>query len=282
MLVAVDLGGTNVKVLLARPDGVVLDSAVMPWVMVDDVDGLAHLLESAGARLSAVRAIAITGGRHRRLPSLLGDTPIVHVDELTAIGRGGLIAAGVERALVMSMGTGTAMVAAGPEGVWHLGGTAVGGGTVLGLARLLLGTVDPEEIGRLAEAGDPRHVDRSVGDIVGGSIGIVPADMPAAHFGRVAQPSFEGPVAREDIAAGLMELVGQSVGRLGLMAARAHGFDLLVVTGHAVEWAGIRAALNRVSGLFGGRIVVPLQPGLATARGALAVLVAQDEPMHRG
>ncbi|MER3421363.1 MAG: hypothetical protein C4290_12945, partial [Chloroflexota bacterium] len=33
MLAAVDLGGTNAKVLLARPDGVVLDSAVMPWVM---------------------------------------------------------------------------------------------------------------------------------------------------------------------------------------------------------------------------------------------------------
>lgn len=276
MLAAVDLGGTNTKVLLARADGEILDHAVLPWRTAEDVEGLKLLLDAVGVRDHAVRAIAVTGGRHQRLPNLMQHTPVVHVNELMAIGHGGLITAGVERALIMSIGTGTAMVAAGPEGYQHLGGTAVGGGTILGLARLLLGTVDPEEIGALAERGDPRAVDRSVGDIVGGPIGMVPADMPASHFGKVAQPSLPLDFRREDIAAGLMELVGQAVGRLGLMAARASGYDLLVCTGHGLEWAGVRAALGRVSSLFGGTIIVPSHPGLATVRGALAALVSGE------
>ncbi len=276
MLAAVDLGGTNTKVILARPDGEVLDHAVLPWQTAEDVEGLQVVLDAVGARSHAVRAIAVTGGRHQRLPNLVTETPVVHVNELMAIGRGGLITAGVERGLIMSIGTGTAMVAAGPEGYQHLGGTAVGGGTILGLARLLLGTVNPDEIGALAERGDPRAVDRSVGDIVGGPIGMVPADMPASHFGKVAVPSHPLEFRREDIAAGLMELVGQTVGRLGLMAARANGHELLICTGHAVEWAGVRAALGRVASLFGGTIIVPSHPGLATVRGALSALVSGE------
>lgn len=282
MLAAVDLGGTNTDVLLAAADGAIMRSAVLPWAPVGEAADLGRILLRAGATVADVAAVAVTGGRHRALPNALqmegrdGAIPILHVDELVAIGRGGLLGSGVPRALIMSMGTGTAMIAAGPEGFHHLGGTAVGGGTVLGLARLLLGTNSHQRIGDLAAMGDPRAVDLSVGDIVGGPVGIVPAEMTAAHFGKIGLPSYDAATARpEDVAAGLMELVGQVLGRLGLMTARAVDLDAVVLTGHLVEWPGIRRAMQRVAGAFGGRIIVPPEPGLATARGALAVLHEQ-------
>jgi type II pantothenate kinase len=274
MLAAVDFGGTTIKLLLARPDGAVLRSRTAPWGPVKDLDGLEALLSAAGTSLDAVSAVALTGGRHRELPDRAGATALVHVEEPVAIGRGGLLAAGVERALVMSLGTGTALVGAGPEGYRHLGGTAVGGGTVLGLARLILGTADPAAIGALAAAGDPGKVDLTVGDIIGGPVGVVPAEMTAAHFGKVGHPAHDGlAFAPEDIAAGLLELVGQAVGRMGLMAARAQGYDRLVLTGRLVEWPGIRRAIARVAGLVGGNILIPPDPAFATARGALAALL---------
>lgn len=275
MLAAVDLGGTNTDLLLAEPDGTVSRSVVLPGVAVSTVEGLAGALEAAGAPLASLSAVGITGGRHRALPTGFEGVPLRHIDELRAIGRGGLVAAGVDSALVMSMGTGTALVAAGPEGLRHLGGTAVGGGTVVGLARLLLGTTDPKHIGELAAAGDRRAVDLSVGDIVGGPVGIVPAEMTASHFGRVAQSSHDGVASPEDIAAGIMELVGQVLGRLGLMAARSQGLDTLVLTGHVADWPCIHAAVNRVAFTFGGSIIVPPDPGFATARGVLAALLSQ-------
>lgn len=272
-LAAVDLGGTNTDVLLAQPDGSVVRSAILPWSQVADLTGLTDVLLTSGAEPELLSAVAVTGGRHRELPDRVGPARLVHVSEPEAIGRGGLLAAGVTRALVMSMGTGTALVGSGPDGFMHMGGTAVGGGTVLGLARLLLGTIDPARIGALAAAGDARRVDLSVGDIIGGPVGVVPAGMTAAHFGRVGRPPYDRVPAPEDVAAGLMELVGQVLGRLGLMAARAQGYDAVVLTGHLVEWPGIRGAVEGVAGAFGGRILVPPEPGFATARGALAALL---------
>lgn len=278
LIAAVDLGGTNTDVLLARPDGTILDAAVLPWSPVHTGAHLLDLLARAAVPLDRLAAVAVTGGRHRELPARLGAFVVRHVEEPEAIGRGGLLAAGLDRALVMSMGTGTAMIAAGPEGYRHLGGTAVGGGTVLGLARLTLGTADPLAIGRLAAAGDPQAVDLSVGDIVGGPVGVVPASMTAAHFGRLARPDADSAETRpEDIAAGLLELVGQVLGRLGLLAAATLGHDALVLTGRLAEWPGIYAAAMRVSGTFGGRVLIPPGPGLATARGALATIVTSDE-----
>ena len=273
-LAAVDLGGTNTDVLLAGADGRILRSAVLPWVSVSSIADLRRALELAGANVDALTAVAITGGRHRELQDEIGAARLVHVNELTAIGRGGLAAAGVERALILSMGTGTAFVSAGPEGMMHLGGTAVGGGTVLGLARLTLGTTDPIRIGELAAKGDPHNVDLTVGDIIGGGVGVVPADMTAAHFGKVGRPSDDGVIpSPEDIAAGLIELVGQALGRMGLLAARSQHHDAVVLTGHLVEWAGIGAAVRRVAGAFGGRVITPPNPGFATARGALLALL---------
>jgi type II pantothenate kinase len=273
MLAAIDLGGTNTDLLLAEPDGTVIKPMMLPSPAIDSAERLEAALAEIGVSVSALTAIGLTGGRHRVFPGVIGAIPLRHVDELRAIGRGGLVAAGVDRALVMSMGTGTALVAAGPEGLRHLGGTAIGGGTIVGLARLLLGTSDPYRIGDLASRGDPRTVDLSVGDIVGGPVGVVPAEMTASHFGRVAQSSHSGVVSPENIAAGLMELVGQALGRIGLMAARAQGLETVVLTGHVADWPGIHAAIERVAYTFGGSIIVPINPGFATARGVLSALI---------
>ena len=58
--------------------------------------------------------------------------PTEQVEEFTAVGVGGLALSGVEKAVVVSMGTGTAFVWAQRGGeVRHLCGSGVGGGTLL-------------------------------------------------------------------------------------------------------------------------------------------------------
>ena len=55
------------------------------------------------------------------------------VDEFHAIGKGGLFLTGLTRAIIVSMGTGTAFIIADQNGEKHIGGTGIGGGTLLGL-----------------------------------------------------------------------------------------------------------------------------------------------------
>ncbi|RIK41419.1 MAG: Fumble domain-containing protein [Chloroflexi bacterium] len=217
--------------------------------------------------------LAVTGGRHRLLPERIGQCRIIGVDELTAIGRGGQAMAGLAATadeppvLVVSGGSGTAMVAARGNTYTHATGTAVGGGTMLGLARLLLGTVDPHEIDALAQAGNPNGADLSLADVVTGPIGALPADATAVNFGRLARSAAE--VSRPDLAAALVTMVGQVIGLLAIQAARARQIERIIVTGHLTDMPSIRRVLESVGRYYATSMELPTDAGYATALGAM-------------
>ncbi|MER3445093.1 MAG: hypothetical protein C4333_13640, partial [Meiothermus sp.] len=177
---------------------------------------------------------------------------------------------GLVRALVVSAGTGTAMIAARDGSFEHVTGSAMGGGTLLGLGRLLLGTADPLEIARLAKAGDPGGVDSTLADAIGGGIGHLhlPASATAVNFGRVA--TSDRLPSREDLAAGLFTVVGQVIGVIALNAAKAYGLERIVVVGHLPDLEPLQEALERVWQFYlvEPRPLIPPYSGWATALGA--------------
>lgn len=264
---AIDFGGSSTKLLGARERTITqrLVSASMPR---PDETTLRALIAQAGLDVREISAIFVTGGHSRHLPAMLDGIALTHVGEAKAIGRGGLRAANLSEALVVSLGTGTAMVLSRGDQFMHLGGSAVGGGTLLGLGQLLLGTRDPQEIAALAEQGDLSKVDLTVGDIIGGPIGRVPAEFAAAHFGKVIKA--DASPSRVDIAAGLCNLIGQAIATTVLPTATAVQQSVIVLTGNLIHVAAVRAALEAVDRLgTGDRFRVPPHPGFATALGAL-------------
>ncbi len=72
-------------------------------------------------------------GASTDMPSKIKDQ-VVEVPEIESIGLGGASLAGCRNCLVVSMGTGSAMVHVDHQKVTHMGGSAVGGGTIKGLA----------------------------------------------------------------------------------------------------------------------------------------------------
>jgi type II pantothenate kinase len=225
------------------------------------------VLTPLGVQARDVGALVVTGGRHRGLADAIGGVPVRRVDELAAIARGGAVASGLSRALIASMGTGTAFVGVDGGRIAQAPGIALGGGTVRGLGARLLGTTDHRQIDALARAGQPRGADLTIADIVGGDVGMLPGDMPAAYFARLAT---ETP-SREDIAAGILDMIGHLVAHLATLTARAQGHDSVVLIGHMAEFATLVRAARRFERALGGAIVVPPEPGLAVARGALAL-----------
>ena len=146
-------------------------------------------------------------------------------------------------------------------------GTGVGGGTLIGLSRLLLNQDAPEVIDRLAVAGDPNGVDLALTDVVSGPIGALPPDATAVNFGRVARTSTRPNDA--DLAAALVTLVGQVIATLAINAARAAQVDHVTVTGHLTDMVSIRAAMARVGEFFGLPLELHTHAGHATVIGAL-------------
>jgi type II pantothenate kinase len=273
MLIVADLGGSNTDLLLADDAGEVVRSVVFP--PLDPSEGrtlLDGMFTPLGASADEITAVVVTGGRHRRIGDTIAGTPVRHVDEIEAIGIGGLLAADVPRALVVSMGTGTAFVSAEPERVAHAAGVALGGGTLRGLAMRLLGTADHTAIAALAEQGSPRGADLTVADIVGGDVGILPGDMPAAYFARLV----DGEPSPPDIAAGILDMIGHIATHMALLTARVHGHDTVVLVGHMLEFPTVVRAARRFQYALGGTFIVPPEPGFAVARGALAIATRAD------
>jgi type II pantothenate kinase len=174
--------------------------------------------------------------------------------------------------MVVSAGSGTALIKAQDATCAHVSGTGVGGGTMIGLARLLLGTTDPAHIGELALAGDRNGADLSLADVITGPIGALPADATAVNFGRLARRDFAGAVRPEDLAAALVNLVAQTIGLVTVNAAAAYGCARIVVIGHMLDLAYFRHILGLVGKYYATPMLLPDAPGSATALGALEVI----------
>jgi type II pantothenate kinase len=262
---AIDFGSSNTDVVWQE------SAARRHWVLPSeghpDAQRLTAVLAAGGVSPADVAWIAVTGGNRSTLPQALGDTPIYRVDEVQAIGRGGLALAGRTSGVVTSAGSGTAVVAAGPAGARHITGTGVGGGTLVGLARLLVGTVDPLEIDALAAAGTETSHNLTIAEVLGHAIGALPPETTAVNFGRVARHPVDAP--REDMAAALVNLVGQVIAVIAINAARAEQVDEAIIVGHLAELPSIRRTLSRVAKFYGVTLCLPAEGGSASALGAL-------------
>ena len=272
--VAIDYGISNTDVL-ALVDGEWRRWS-QPYTTDPDADSVRETLEAGGILLERLPYLAVTGGRHRVLPDVLGEVPVIKISEVQAIGRGGQALAGLVASaraetplLVASAGSGTALIKAQGDTFTHVSGTAVGGGTMLGLARLLLRTMDPLEIEALAERGDRNGADLSLADVITGPIGSLPADATAVNFGRLGRRSFHGEVAQEDLAAALVNLVAQTIALVTVNAAKAHGCQRIVLTGHMLDMATFRHVVGLVGQYYATEMQIPDTPGWATALGAL-------------
>lgn len=270
---AIDFGISNTDVVVRRGDELYTSS--QRYQTDPDADSVRALLASGGVELDELTQLAVTGGRHRVLPEQLGRTAVVKVNEVQAIGRGGQALLGLEGAardiplMVASCGSGTALIKAQGDSYAHVSGTAVGGGTMLGLARLLLGTMDPLAIESLAAAGDRNGADLSLADVITGPIGSLPADATAVNFGRLGRDTFDGAVSREDLAAALVNLIAQTIALITINASRAHGCERVVMIGHMLDMATFRHIVGLVGQYYAAELQLVERPGYATAIGAL-------------
>jgi len=270
MIIGVDIGAGVTKGVLMKDSSIIKASSTLTeYPVTSALKVLKILLE--GKQAGFVKAIAVSGGGSRRIGRKLLDFPVIRVDEIRAIGMGGLTLAGKSEGLIINAGTGTAIVAAYNEGrkTIHLGGTGVGGGTLLGLAERMLGTHDFEELEDWAVKGDAGKVDLTVFDIVGGPVGIVPAEATASNFGKIHAAD----ASREDIAAGLFNMVCQVVGVVGAMAAKASKLEEdVIVTGGLARSALASSLIRNTMRLFGINPYIPENREYCTAVGAARFL----------
>ena len=168
--------------------------------------------------------VAITGVGAPGFKRLLGfDTTELREFDAWIAGAATLLARqglpGPLRDLVVSLGTGTSMLLVEAQGGARVAGTALGGGTLLGLGKALLGCVTHEELMALAGRGDRRKVDLCISDIDPEGVLSLPGDATAASFAKLSAEATSAEPA--DVAHALVGLVAENVGLLARSVAAA-------------------------------------------------------------
>lgn len=266
VILGIDIGGSTTKIVGLRPDGSVI---AMHRIQAQDpitslYGALGSFLFNHGLQLSDVQRIALTGVGASYVDGNIYGIPTEAVQEFTAVGTGGLALGQQEKAVVVSMGTGTAFILAEKgKGMQHLCGSGVGGGTMAGLCSRLCGTRKYEQIIKLSAEGDVNNIDLTVGDITRNTHPSLPLDITAANFGNVSDGATAG-----DFAAGVINMVLQSIGTTAVMACRACGCDTVVLTGFMTNLPQAAECFSLFTRLHGIRFLIPENATFATSIGA--------------
>jgi len=267
IILGIDVGGSTTKIVGVN------DGNCFGMIQVGAADQITSMYGAIGSLLSRykysprdVSRIYLTGVGASFINEQVYGIETIKVNEFSAIGFGALRLTGLKEAMVVSMGTGTAFVRVSDNEAVHLGGSGVGGGTIIGLALQMLGKRDVDAVIALAKEGDLKNVDLLVSDILCNSVQSLPFDLTAANFGKISST-----VSDSDIALGILNMVFETVGMLAVFAVKNDTVRDIIVTGTLAKFPQAEMVFSRFNKLAGLNFIIPQDAVFATALGAIDV-----------
>lgn len=269
IIIGIDVGGSTTKIVgfdheknMIHPLTVKANDPV-----ASSYGAFGKFTSQNGIEIADIEKISMTGVGSAAIEEGLFGIPTEHVSEFNAIGLGGLYLSGLSEAIIVSMGTGTAVVSAKDENgrtvSEYMGGTGVGGGTIVGLAKQILGISDIDHLINLAETGDIEKIDLRIGDITKKDLGGLPSYMTASNFGKL-----DDMASKNDLALGIVNMVFESIGMLAVFAARSKKTRDVVLTGNLSKMPQAVPIFEILSQMFDMNFVIPKNSEFATVIGA--------------
>lgn len=234
IVIGIDVGGSTTKIVGFKEKDNKKRLIAPQFVRANDpitatYGAFGKFTDENGIKIEDISRVYMTGVGSSFVKHNLYGIDCIRVPEFNCIGRGGLFLTGLESALVVSMGTGTALVHATEAGEMnYLGGTGVGGGTLVGLSKLLVGAESIDHIVEYAQRGTLDKIDLKIKDMTAKDMmSELSEDMTAANFGNVSDLA-----SKEDIALGVMNMVFETVGMVSIFAARHCDVKDIILTGN--------------------------------------------------
>ncbi len=275
IIVGIDVGGSTTKIVGFDGNRLLEPGLVKANDPIASVyGGFGKFTNDNNIALSDIEKVMVTGVGSEFLGNNIYGIETVHVNEFVANGKGGLYLSGINEAVIVSMGTGTAYVYANGETneFAHLGGTGVGGGTLVGMADKLLGIRSAQHIAELAANGDLNNVDLRISDITKNGIGPTLTDnTTASNFGKVSDMA-----TREDIALGLLNMVFETIAMMAIFSARMKNIKDIVLIGNLTALPQTKEIFDKLKTMFGVNIIIPENAAFGTVIGAALVGLEED------
>lgn len=256
IIIGIDVGGSTTKIVGFDENKNIINPLIVKAndPVASSYGAFGKFTSENGISIDDIEKILMTGVGSSFTEEGLFGIATEHVTEFNAVGLGGLYLSGLNEAIIVSMGTGTAIVHAKKDGlIEYMGGTGVGGGTLVGLSKQILGVSHVSNIVELASEGNVENIDLRISDIT--KKDILPglsANLTAANFGKVSEVATRG-----DIALGLCNLVFESVGMLAIFAARAKGLRDIVLIGNVAQIPQAKETFDVLNRMFNMNFILP-------------------------
>ncbi|MEG0457188.1 MAG: pantothenate kinase, partial [Oscillospiraceae bacterium] len=150
--------------------------------------------------------------------------------------------------------------------VYYTIGTGVGGGTLLGLSRLMLNMDDFNHIIELANDGDLNKIDLSVNDITKSAVSNLSPETTASNFGKISDLA-----EKSDIALGIINLIFQSIGMLSVFACKSSVINDVVLTGNLTQITQAKTIFDTLNKIYKINFIIPKNAEFSTALGAAII-----------
>lgn len=259
MIIGIDIGGTNTQ-------GVLFDKKRM--VAFFSLEGnkatqLNRCYRFLGKKAgNDLKKVVLTGGGSRNIRPIHIKEKTGYVNEIEAIGNGGKFLSKKKDIFVVSIGTGTAFVSVKKGKAKHAGGTGIGGGTIYGLSKLMLG-MPLNKVENIAKKSKV-DLDLTVKDIVGGGIGKVPGYATASNFGKAKKTS-----NKTEIASSLLKMIGETIGSMAFFAAKGVNQEKkILICGRVAMNGVVKKKVIHTIKMLGGDAKIPRGAEFGAAIGA--------------
>jgi type II pantothenate kinase len=264
LIIGIDVGATTTKAVSIEDGKLIRKAKVKASDAVTAATGaFGKIVLENEIAMNVIKGIRITGVGAAKIKGDIFGIPTMKVNEIKAIGTGGMFLAGSNNIIIANIGTGTAIIEANEQGIFHYGGSGVGGGTILGLAKKLLPTAEFSGIIDLAQTGDLSRVDLLLEDIMDTEMGFLDRQATAANFAKMSDNA-----ASEDIALAIINMVYQVIGVLSVFAARAKNIKQVIVTGNGSGNKLGQKVLANITKMYGIEFIYPADAEYTTAVGA--------------
>lgn len=264
MIIGLDIGISSTKVvaLVAKK----LNKAEI-WEGGFSEKQLQEFIFSLSSIGSKVEKIAVTGVGSKKISGKLLGYPTVMVDEFEANAASASCICNESKFIVVSMGSGTSFVEVDNGKPKHIGGSALGGGTILGLFKQMSLGDGWTQLRAMAERGSLEKIDLTVADVSDEPLPNLPMDTTVTNFGKIDHHA-----TPQDIALGLINLTLQNIGVMAYLAGSGRDIITFVVIGRMTTLPHVAEIFERLNKLYGVNFILAKQSTHMTAIGAACAI----------
>ena len=264
LIIGIDIGATTTKVVSIEDGKLIRKVKTRASDAVTAATGaFGKIVLENEITMNVIKEIKITGVGSSKIKNDIFGIPTSRVEEIKAIGTGGMFLSGMDNIIITNIGTGTVIIEANKHNISHFGGSGVGGGTILGLAKKLLPTAEFSDIIKIAQDGNLSQVDLLLEDIMDTDMSFLNRETTAANFGKMSVNA-----TGSDIALAIINMVYQVIGMLSVFAARAKNIKRVIVTGNGSGNKLGQKVLSGITSLYDIEFIYPDDAEFTTAVGA--------------